>query len=148
MKCYQPPSVSSFDFRLSVPLLSARALQAPPATDETGRSRTNPPASNLHRRSKIFIPTHNTKPTIVSAFYLQATSAFATTVPPRSDLQGIVSTSITWWLIRLRRFDFGFRSLFLSMCVIDKWTPTTAPTRTITNIAEEPFLRADGSLGF
>ena len=58
----------------------------------------------LQVRSKISIPTHNTKSTTVSIFYLEATSAFAAAVPPRSDLQGIVSTSIAWWLIRLCRW--------------------------------------------
>ena len=58
----------------------------------------------LQVRSKISIPTHNTKPTTDSGFYLQATSAFAATVPPRSDLQGIVSASIAWWLIRLPKW--------------------------------------------
>ena len=55
-------------------------------------------------RYKISIPTHNTKRTTVSAFYLLATFAFVAMVPPRLDLQGIVSASIAWWLIRLRRW--------------------------------------------
>ena len=45
-------------------------------------------------------------------------------------------------------FDFGFRSPFFSVCVIDRWTPTTALTRTATNVAGEPFLRHNDSLGF
>ena len=44
------------------------------------------------------------KPTTVSASCLQATFAFAATVPPKSNLQGIVFASIAWWLIRLCRW--------------------------------------------
>nr|POE82623.1 hypothetical protein CFP56_67108 [Quercus suber] len=42
----------------------------------------------------------------------------------------------------------GHRYLFLSVCVIDRWTLTTAPIGTATGVAGEPFLRHDGSLGF
>ena len=45
------------------------------------------------------------------------------------------------WILEFSRFDFGFRSLFLSACVIDRWTPTTALTRTATDVAGEPFLK-------
>ena len=60
----------------------------------------------LQVKSKISIPTHNTKPTTISAFYLQA-SLFL--LPPRSDLQVVVSTSIAWWSIT--RLDFAGESI-------------------------------------
>ena len=47
-------------------------------------------------RSKISIPTHNTKPTTILAFYLQAPLFL---LPPKSDLQVVVSASIAWWSI-------------------------------------------------
>ena len=51
-------------------------------------------------RSKISTPTHNIKPTTISASNLQATSFL---LPPRSDLQVVISASIVWQLIGLRR---------------------------------------------
>ena len=52
------------------------------------------------------------------------------------------------WILEFSGFDFGFRYLFLFVCVIDRWTPITAPTETATDVAEEPFLRRGGGLGF
>ena len=45
-------------------------------------------------------------------------------------------------------FDFSFRSLFFSVCMIDKWTPTTTSTRTATDVAKEPFLKRGSGSGF
>ena len=56
-------------------------------------------------------------------------------------------------------FDLWFESLsFLGLilvldissflCVIDRWTPTIALTRTATDIVGEMFLKCGGGLGF
>ena len=56
--------------------------------------------------SKIPIPTHNTKPTTILAFYLQAPLFL---LPPRSDHKVVVFASIAWWSIT--RLDFTSESI-------------------------------------
>ncbi|KAF3958746.1 hypothetical protein CMV_016371, partial [Castanea mollissima] len=54
-------------------------------------------------------------------------------------------------IARLSQTQTEFRHLFLSVGVIDKWTRTTAPTETATEVAGELFLRrggGGGGLGF
>ena len=52
------------------------------------------------------------------------------------------------WILEFSGFDFGFRYLFLFVRVIHRWTPTTAPIRTATDVAGEPFLKRGDGLGF
>ena len=82
---------------------------------DSGEHRTAPICLYIYKtwdfypfqvKSKISIPTHNTKPTTISVFYLQAPFF---SLPPRSDLQVVVSTFIDWWLIT--RLDFAGESI-------------------------------------